>query len=56
MNLHENSCMDVVMKHERANRYDKLLQIQVPFVLSEAIERAAFRELLGLPLPSSRFV
>jgi hypothetical protein len=29
------------MKHERVNRYDKLLQIRAPEVLSDAIDRAA---------------
>ena len=29
------------MKHERVNRYDKLLQIRAPVVLSDAIDRAA---------------
>jgi hypothetical protein len=34
-------CKVVAMKHERVNRYDKLLQIRAPEVLSDAIDRAA---------------
>jgi hypothetical protein len=29
------------VKHERVNRYDKLLQIRAPVALSDAIDRAA---------------
>ena len=29
------------MKHERVNRFDRLLQIRAPEVLSDAIDRAA---------------